>query len=443
MALVIEWSEKIMFKQVEKKLIWTYTATTGVILTLVVILALFVSFSNTQNNYKQTFYNNFNVVVSKLQLEDTITNQWIASQEDKNHLIICMEENGVGLKFLRASENQIVRNQQLEKLRSLAKKDEVDSSLPPVSVEEIRSNLYQWEEGSSLYYGQILIFSTSNGYRSLLLLEEFPNAKIERAREKILFLLIDFLGILLLYWVSVWFVGQSLKPIKENKKRQDEFVAAASHELRSPLAVIKANLSLMKKQEKKQEGSIEQIAKECNRMALLIEDMLFLASTDAGNWKIDLKPVEVENLLIETYESYLPLCREKKIVLEVDLQEEEMKNIKGDQERLKQVLCILMENALRFSKEGSTIVLRGRMLNCGKRKVLLEVEDHGSGIPAEKMELIFERFYQEDDSRNDKNHFGLGLSIAKQMVTLQQGTIVCKETKGGGATFTLYFLEID
>lgn len=234
-----------MFRQLERKLVWTYTLTTGVILTLVVILALFVSFSNTQNNYKQTFHNNFNVVVSKLQLENTISNQWIASQEDKNHLIICMEENGVRLKFLRARENQILREQQLEKLRALAKNDKIDSALPPVSVEEIRSDVYQWAEGSSLYYGQVLIFSTSNGYRSLLLVEEFPNAKTEREKEQILFLLIDLVGLFLLYWVSVWFVGQSLKPVKESKKRQDEFVAAASHELRSPLAVTKANLSMI------------------------------------------------------------------------------------------------------------------------------------------------------------------------------------------------------
>ncbi len=432
-----------MFKQLEKKLVWTYTLTTGVILTLVVILALFVSFSNTQNNYKQTFHNNFSVVVSKLQLENTITNQWIALQEDKNHLIICMEENGVKLKFLRARENQILREQQLEKLRAFARKDEIDSSLPPVSVEEIRSDVYQWEEDSSLYFGQVLIFSTSNGYRSLLLIEEFPNAKTEKMREVILFLLIDFFGMILLYWVSVWFVGQSLKPIKENKKRQDEFVAAASHELRSPLAVIKANLSLMKKEEEKQENSIEQIGKECNRMALLIEDMLLLASTDAGNWKMENQSVEADNLLIETYESYLPICREKKITLQIDLQEEEIKQIKGDPIRLKQVLSILMENAMRFSKEGSTIVLRGRMLIGGKHKVLLEVEDHGIGIPAEKRELVFERFYQEDVSRNDKSHFGLGLSIAKQIVTLHRGTIACKETNGGGATFSLCFLEID
>ena len=432
-----------MFTKLKRKLIWTYTITTGVILTVVVILTLFVSSWKTRDNYMQTFHNNFNTIVSKLQIENTIKNLWVASQENKNHLIISIEENGIPLQLLREEKTQKLRKQQIDKLREFAKKDGIDASLSPVSVEEIRSRVYKWEEDSSFYYGQILIFSTDNGYRSLLCIEKFPNAKLNQIKTEAFFLLIDLLGIFLLYCVSVWFVGHSLKPLEENKRRQDEFVASASHELRSPLAVIKANLSLVKKQEEKKEVCLEQIGKECNRMAHLIDDMLLLASIDTGNWNVDLKTVEVENLIIETYETYLPLCKEKKIVLEIDLPEEEIKNMKGDMIRMKQVLSILMDNAIRFSKEGSKIVLRGNMLNMGKRKILLEVEDYGEGISLEKKEFIFERFYQEDKSRSDKNHFGLGLSIAKQLVVLQQGTIVCRDTKGGGATFSLYFLEMN
>ncbi|MEG1457965.1 MAG: HAMP domain-containing sensor histidine kinase [Acetivibrio sp.] len=432
-----------MFKQLKRKLVCLYTITTGIILTLVVILALFTGFWRDDETQLQEFYNNFNMISSKLQLENTISNAFIAEQEDRNHLVIGMEENGKSLQFLRGKENQWLRNRQLKKLRELAKKDGLDTSMKPISVEEIRSDVYQWEDENIHYYGQILMFSTSNGYRSLLMLEGFSTVKKERWKQSILFLVIDIAGIAALYGTAVWFVRKSLKPVEENKRRQIEFVAAASHELRSPLAVIKANLSWMKEEEQEKEACEEQIERECNRMAGLVNDMLFLASADGGNWNICLKEVEVENLLIEVYESYLPLCREKGIFLEMDFQEEEIAKIQGDKDRMKQIFSILLDNALRFSKEGERIVIRGKMILHGKRKILLEVEDHGRGIPEEKRKLIFERFYQEDTARKDKKHFGLGLSIAKELVELQKGRIVCKETKNGGSTFSLYFLEMN
>ncbi|MFA9465830.1 MAG: sensor histidine kinase [Velocimicrobium sp.] len=432
-----------MFNALKRKLIRTYTATTGVILTGVVILTLFVTAWRMEDMYKQTFYNNFNVISSKVQLDNTISNLWIASQEDKNHLVIAIEENATPLKQIGAKKNQIMKKKQVEKLRDFAKKDGVDPSIWPVSVEEIRSKVYQWKEASSFYYGQILIFATESGYRSVSLVEKFSDARKKRIEVVVAFLLIALFGIFLLYSVSVWFVKKSVKPLEENKKRQDEFVASASHELRSPLTVIKANLSFMKTQEEMSERCMDQINKECSRMTLLIEDMLLLASTESGSWKVEMNMVEVEHVMIETFETYLPLCKEKAIALVIDLEEEEMKNMKGDKNRVMQVLAILMDNAIRFSQKGSEITLRGKLLSHGKRKILLEVEDHGIGIFPERRELVFERFYQEDTSRSDKNHFGLGLSIARQLVMLQQGTIVCKETKGGGTTFSLAFLEMD
>lgn len=406
-------------------------------------MTFFVTLWKTNNQYIQIFYSNFNLIANKIQTENVISDFWIADEEDKNGLSILVEENGVPLKNLRAKETQKIRKKQFKKLENKAREDGIDTTTSPVSVEQYYSPVYKWKEAGSVYYGQIYSFLTEQGYRSLWLIQTFSNAQSEQLKIGLFFFLIDIGGIFLLYWVSVWFVGHSLKPVEENKKKQEEFIASASHELRSPLAVIKANLSLMKQEKERTEPCSQQIEKECNRMAHLIEDMLLLASTESGRWKVNVETVDVETLLIETYETYFSLCKEKNLRLEIDLPEEEMKHMRGDFMRMKQVLSILMDNALRFSKEGGHIVLRGSMRSSGKRKICIEVEDHGSGILEEKKECIFERFYQADSARSDKQHFGLGLSIAKQLVLLQQGVILCNDTKGGGATFSLYFLEIN
>lgn len=437
-----------MIKELKRKLIYTYTITTGVILTFVVILTLFASFWRSNESRMQTFYNNFTAIANKVQYGNSISSLWLAAEENKNQLVISIEENGVPLKLMRSKETGQLRNEMIGALKKHAMSDDINPEMAPVSVSEIQSEVYKWEDKDSMYYGKVCVYSMDKGFRSLLLVKKFPNIKKERRMQYVYFTIIDLFGILLLFIASVWFVKKSIKPIEESKKRQDEFVAAASHELRSPLAVLKANLALLQMPKsdtdyKESNNSLHVMEEECNRMAVLIEDMLLLASADADNWKMQLMPIEVENLLIEMYESYLPLCNERKIRLKLDLQEEEIGKTLGDKIRMKQILSILLDNAMRFSPEREEIVIRGRMLSGGKKWIQIEIEDHGIGVSAEKREQIFERFYQEDQSRSDKKHFGLGLSIAKELVTVQKGKIYCTETKNGGATFILQFLEID
>jgi signal transduction histidine kinase len=106
----------------------------------------------------------------------------------------------------------------------------------------------------------------------------------------------------------------------------------------------------------------------------------------------------------------------------------------ADKDRLTQILGILIDNALSYSPKESTITLRPYQK---KNVFLLEVEDHGIGISREQKKYIFNRFYQADPARNDTSHFGLGLSVAKELTELMGGKINVKDTLGGGSTFVI------
>jgi signal transduction histidine kinase len=169
-------------------------------------------------------------------------------------------------------------------------------------------------------------------------------------------------------------------------------------------------------------------------MTRLISDLLLLASSDAETWSLVKEPVEMDTLLIEIYDMICSCFNKNNYQITLDLPEEELHVIYGDRERIKQIFTILIDNAMSHTPPGGIIALRAYNQ---KNYVVVEVEDHGHGIFDEDKKQVFERFYRGDGSRNDKKHFGLGLSIAKELIELHEGSIFIKDTPGGGATFVL------
>ena len=299
-------------------------------------------------------------------------------------------------------------------------------------------------EQKDSYYGTILVFPTARSYQSLTLLGYRTPGIVLLKDQGPRFLLFDLLGIAALFLVSWYFVGKSLEPVEVSRKRQNEFIAAASHELRSPLAVIESSVTAIAAAEEssaaprsaecleKQTQYLKNIRAECSRMAALVGDMLLLASTDAGSWSVKRETVDMDTLLIETYELYEPVCRSSGIRLFLDLPEETLPHITGDSFRLKQLLTILLDNAVSYTPEDRGITISAVV---NGKELTISVADQGCGIPPEARAHIFDRFYRGDSSRTDKRHFGLGLSIAKELAVLHGGRISVGETEGGGATF--------
>lgn len=255
-----------------------------------------------------------------------------------------------------------------------------------------------------------------------------------------------YLGLLLaglaLLFLANWFLAKLvLRPTAESLRRQTEFVAAASHELRSPLAVIRSSLSAAQSVDDAQDVEKFQnaAAEEAERMSHLVDDLLLLAGGDAGSWHLQKEPVELDTLLIDASEVYRPLVKEKQVKLCLDLPDTALPKVQGAAERLRQILAILLDNALQYAPGGTSITMRAA---ARKGKVVVEVADQGCGIPDEEKGRVFERFYRADKSRHDKAHFGLGLSVAKELAELHGGNLYAEDTKGGGATFTLVLPEL-
>lgn len=169
-------------------------------------------------------------------------------------------------------------------------------------------------------------------------------------------------------------------------------------------------------------------------MAQLVDDLLILASADAQTWSVRFSPVDWDTLLIECYESYEPLARAKSQRLSLALPDSPFPPYRGDAQR-------------HPPGDRHPAGQRGALHGRGRRDhppggCLHPQPDHpgrGSwtGIPPENRERIFERFYRADQSRSDRDHFGLGLSIARELAALHGGKLFCRDTPGGGSTFVL------
>lgn len=244
------------------------------------------------------------------------------------------------------------------------------------------------------------------------------------------------IGSLALLVICRFAVGRALKPTEEAMLRQREFVAAAGHELRSPLTVVKAAVEAAEGQglPEKAAGYLRTADSEIDRMAALTGDLLMLARGDAASWRATLRPLGLDTFLIELYDGFSLVARRSGHPFELLLPEGPLPGAMADGERLKQLLTVLLNNAVEHTEKGTAIELAAFQ---NKNAAVIEVRDHGEGIPDSEKKRVFDRFYRAEQSHTDKRHFGLGLSVAKELAALHGAELTVCDTLGGGATFWL------
>ncbi|MCM1234665.1 MAG: HAMP domain-containing histidine kinase, partial [Ruminococcus flavefaciens] len=269
----------------------------------------------------------------------------------------------------------------------------------------------------------------------LLVLSPLRFLREQITRQRTRFLLIDLAAVLLLALFSFFFTGKLLRPVIESRKKQTEFVAAASHELRTPLAVILSAAECCRNaREEEQTRFLDTIKQEGEILTSLVNDMLLLSASDSQRFSCHPAPVELDTLLLSAYEAFEPLAAEKKLSLSVTLPEDPLPLCSADAERIMQLLSILLQNAFSYTPAGGSVALA---LSYQKKNFYLTVSDTGPGIPPEDRDKIFDRFYRTEKARSAKGHFGLGLSIAYEIVKLHHGTIFVSDRDGGGSVFTV------
>lgn len=286
-------------------------------------------------------------------------------------------------------------------------------------------------------------------YRSISILGETPRGEITLQILRNIDSEKDLLDTLLIILIVGWVIGsilsvvagyilagRALIPIKNAWQKQQEFVSDASHEIRTPLTVIQSRLELLLRdpnatiEEKAQDFSI--LLKENRRLSKLVTSLLTLARSDSGQILLNKKMFSLNELFEEIISHFAEIVsfQNKEISLE-------MKNTYfyyGDQERIHQLMVILIDNAMKFTNENDVIKISCEQV---KNSFLIRVFDSGIGISEENISRIFDRFFQEDESRTEKNGIGLGLSIAKWVVDAHNGKIKVQSKKSEGTTFEI------
>lgn len=260
-----------------------------------------------------------------------------------------------------------------------------------------------------------------NGKRIVLISKSFQQNMLWNLLK--IFISVGSLSLVLLFFISIYFTNKAIIPLEEIFKKQKQFIADASHELRTPLTIINTNVSLLRENEMEtiysQRKWINYIESQADRMSILINEMLSLANLDANKKKEEKVNINLSKMLSDSLLVFEVVIFEKGLILEEDLADNIF--IKGEQNQIKKLISILMDNAIKYTNNNGKITVS--LIN-ERNKAKLIVRNTGEGIKREHLEKIFERFYRVDDSRDrGTGGYGLGLSIAKSIVEDHKGKI--------------------
>jgi signal transduction histidine kinase len=232
--------------------------------------------------------------------------------------------------------------------------------------------------------------------------------------------------------------GRAMRPVHESFERQRAFVADASHELKTPLTLIRADAEVVLYREQLNEDDrklVEHALAETDRMGAVLSDLLLVARLDAGKLEMSEKPFDLAIALSEEAERFGAQAAGKDVRLEARAPGE--LPVHGDAKRTEQILAVLLDNAVRVTPPGGRIVVRGRLWD---RWAEASVTDTGPGIVPEHLSRIFDRFYRAEAARSRGDTgggTGLGLAIARDLARAQGGDLTAENAEGRGATFRL------
>ncbi len=451
-----------MFKKLHKQLVFFCCLIMTAILLAMTAICLSISESGLRRQSFADFRNNADTVLTHLDNQTIVSLSWLSQIENNYHLTIDILDNGTPLLYGILSDTQNSRRTLADAARQTA------AETYGLDADSFRStNLLRQQEVFHLelpsmpqYYACVALLPKDDRFLDIAILYSTEQVHAQIMHQRLLFLVGTAISLLILTLLAWIFIGRMLKPLEENRRKQVQFVAAASHELRSPLTVILSSLSALRMSLAESDTQIadagitgnigcsvpkntaiteaqrfaDTIENEGKRMSRLINDMLMLANADNSSWSIYPHFAELDTLLIQTFEKYEPIARSKQHRLLINLPDDMIAPCPCDEQRISQLLAILIDNALSYTPENSTITL-GLRTQPGRFE--LSVSDNGPGIPDAQKRVIFERFYRMDDAHQSKDHFGLGLCIAKEIVRLHRGKLLLTDTPGGGATFTI------
>lgn len=423
-----------LFQRVHRNLTILFTAITSLILISMSVGHLYISEKELKDNGYLSFLNESNTIFSNMEHQTTITGSWLSTLSANNHFLMAVYDND---NMLSHTEKTLTNDQKQMVTDVLAEGKKI---LPPslsssTAYTSDRADFYYSDDDGTTYYTNIARIKNSSAYLYMVILSSTRPLERQLYRQRFFFFLINLAGILLLFLFSHFYTKKLLLPIQENQEKQTGFIATASHEFRTPLAVMHSCLDAFRQANPEvKEQFLQTMEKENRRLSSLVNDMLILTQTSGRSLSVNMSETELDTLLLNSYEEFLPLAKEKGLRLFIELPEQIIPACLCDAGRLSQVLGILISNAVSYCNKNGYIKLA---LSTSHSRFFLTVEDNGIGISDTAKPHIFERFYREDSSRNKQEHFGLGLCIAKEIIDFHHGHITVSDTPGGGTTFTI------
>lgn len=424
-----------MFRRLHLKMTIFCTLVTGFILIAMTFAGLYIFEDLLDKNDLAVFEKNRNSVLDYLEGAAVVDYTHLGKLTSSDMYTVAIFEGDRQLSLHSQSQYQLIR--------AVCQKARDDYSFdvynPPTS--RTATKYLDFEMTYDKTARLATFASLPNKYGSICVLILYSRTQLESqtAGLRIAFLLIDGAALVLLFLFAWKFSGHILLPVEKNRKKQVQFVAAASHELRTPLAVILAGIDALKAAPEEDRADFyRSIESEGQRMKRLIDDMLSLANADNQSWSVHFDAAELDTLLLDCYDKYLPLSRKKDLHLRISLPEDPLPPCLCDRQRIEQVVGILLDNAFCYTPKSGGITLG---IDYEKNRLKIWVADTGPGIPDEEKEQVFDRFYRSDSSRKERQHFGLGLCIAKEIIKLHRGKIWVEDNAPQGTIFYITLPE--
>lgn len=394
---------------------------------------------------------------------------WILYQEERDDLLTFAEEK------VRVQEELYKENQAFFQPTSKEEQDAQDGAkifyyvfddenklavieAPVKSIrEDILRTVRLWEEASG--QARIKKFLLEDGKNGVVIMCSMP-IKHEGKQVGTLFVgediseyyqMLQALFIMMLLFcllflvitavVGYFMAGKAMIPIQQAFLRQREFVADASHELRTPISIFQASVEVVESDGDQTLSPFSQqvladMKGEIRRMTKLVADLLTLARADSGVSNIIKEKIDLIALAEPIVRSMQPLALAKEITLVMEGKEE--LSLMADRERIGQLLVILIDNAIKYTPNGGRIEVAITEDAVPRPMAVIRVRDTGIGISEEDKKLIFKRFYRVDKVRSrEQGGVGLGLSIAKWIVDVHKGKIKVESVQGAGSNFII------
>lgn len=332
------------------------------------------------------------------------------------------------IEYIKSDDVSIMNKMKSQAIDALKNKSEIYDTL---SIDGINYRVY------SSFFKSFNRIGVVQVYRSIEMQEILLNNLFK------ILIYSGLVGLLILSGISFFLAGRYIKPVKEAWEKQKTFTADASHELRTPLTVIKTNLdaATYDKESKIKDNEIwfEYINDEITNLNILIEELLLLAKSDSVDFNMNMEAFNMSRLLNKILDLYEVRFQEKNIEVHKNIAESIFTY--GDKNKIRQVVNILLDNSIKYSKNDGKININ---LKKDKKFLVVTIEDNGIGIDKEDLQKVFDRFYRGDKGRSrQEGGTGLGLSIAKLIIEKHKGKININSELNKGTKVSIYLKTVE